>query len=174
MLLCTLKCCGLAAPQTKLCLLGGFPIVGQIAPTGRWPPYERPQKCVPVQDALDRAWEIRKKIIQRVEAVPVSENLIKIREATLEDVQEGSCLGPFSSARKVTDLLACDDWIPTQRFEVVQKSKVRGCDSATTNMINQVTVITEKLQLPVYRHERVGSEKTEDTCAECSAARMGA
>ena len=72
MLLCTLKCCGLAAPQTKLCLLGGFPIVGQIAPTGRWPPYERPQKCVPVQDALDRAWEIRKKIIQRVEAVPVS------------------------------------------------------------------------------------------------------
>ena len=129
-------------------LLGGFPIVGQIAPTGRWPPYyERPQKCVPVQDALDRAWEIRKKIIQRVE-LPVSENLIKIWEATLEDVQEGSCLGPFSSAREVTDLLACDDWIPTQRFEVVQKSKVRGCDSATTNMINQVTVITEKLQLP--------------------------
>ena len=128
-------------------LLGGFPIVGQIAPTGRWPPNERPQKCVPVQDALDRAWEIRKKIIQRVE-LPVSENLIKIWEATLEDVQEGSCLGPFSSAREVTDLLACDDWIPTQRFEVVQKSKVRGCDSATTNMINQVTVITEKLQLP--------------------------
>ena len=34
------------------------------------------------------------------------------------------------------------------RFEVVQKNKVRGCDSATTNMINQVTKITEKLQLP--------------------------
>ena len=40
------------------------------------------------------------------------------------------------------------DWIPTQRFEVVQKNKVRGCDSATTNLINQITVITEKLQLP--------------------------
>ena len=31
---------------------------------------------------------------------------------------------------------------------MVQTNKVRGCDSATTNMINQVTVVTEKLQLP--------------------------
>ena len=57
-------------------------------------------------------------------------------------------MGPFSSEAEVTQLLDCEDWIPTQRFEVVQKNKVRGCDSATTNMINQVTVITEKLQLP--------------------------
>ena len=41
-----------------------------------------------------------------------------------------------------------EDWTPTQLFEVVQKNKVRGCDSATANMINQVTVISEKLQLP--------------------------
>ena len=39
-------------------------------------------------------------------------------------------------------------FLPTQRFEVVQKNKVRGFDSATTHMINQVTVIAEKLQLP--------------------------
>ena len=43
-------------------------------------------------------------------------------------------------------MLKCDDWIPTQRFEVVQKNK--GCDSATKNFINQITQITEKLQLP--------------------------
>ena len=48
----------------------------------------------------------------------------------------------------MTKLLDNDEWIPTQRFEVVQKNKVRGCDSATTNLINQITVITEKLQLP--------------------------
>ena len=66
----------------------------------------------------------------------------------MEDVMEGSSIGPFSSQEEVSAALGEDDWIPTQRFEVVQKNKVRGCDSATTNMINQVIVISEKLQLP--------------------------
>ena len=129
-------------------LLHGFPIVGDIASTGRWPPFEKPQKALPVQHALDRAWEIRKKIVSRVASVPVTENLQKIWDATIEDVQEGSSIGPFRSEAEVTSELGSDDWIPTQRFEVVQKNKVRGCDSATTNLINQITVITEKLQLP--------------------------
>lgn len=129
-------------------LLQGFPIVGPIARSRRWPPFEKPQPAVPVQKALDRAWGIRSKIVARVRGVPVSDNLVKIWDATLEDVAEGSTLGPFSEAQEVTSLLGNDEWIPTQRFEVVQKNKVRGCDSATTNMINQITVITEKLQLP--------------------------
>ncbi|CAL1129875.1 unnamed protein product, partial [Cladocopium goreaui] len=129
-------------------LLHGFPIVGPIAATGRWPPYSKPQKDLPVQAALDRAWALRRKIVSRVKGVPVSENLKKIWQASIEDVEEGSCLGPFSSEAQVSECLGCEDWIPTQRFEVVQKNKVRGCDSATTNMINQVTKITEKLQLP--------------------------
>ena len=129
-------------------LLHGFPIVGPIAPTGRWPPYEKTQKVVPVEEALKRAWDLRRKIVNRVHAVPVTQNLIKIWEASLEDANEGSCLGPFASESEVSKILGCEDWIPTQRFEVVQKNKVRGCDSATTNMINQVTEISEKLQLP--------------------------
>ena len=129
-------------------LLQGFPIVGPIARSRRWPAYEKPQPQLPVQHAVDRAWGIRSKIIARVKGVPVSENLAKIWEATLEDVAEGSTLGPFSSTDEVTQLLGNDEWIPTQRFEVVQKNKVRGCDSATTNLVNQITVITEKLQLP--------------------------
>ena len=129
-------------------LLHGFPIVGPIAPTGRWPPYDKPQKDIPVEDALHRAWDLRRKIINRVHAVQVTVNLTKIWEASLEDVSEGSCLGPFESECEVSKILGCEDWIPTQRFEVVQKNKVRGCDSATTNMINQVTKISEKLQLP--------------------------
>lgn len=128
--------------------LHGFPIVGTIAPTGRWPPYTKPQKALPVQDALKRAWALRRKIISRAHGVPVSDNLRKNWEASIEDVTEGSCLGPFSEEAQVSKILDCEDWIPTQRFEVVQKNKVRGCDSATTNMINQITVITEKPQLP--------------------------
>ena len=93
---------------------------------------------------MDKAWAIRKKISARVQAVPISENLLQIWEATEEDVREGSTLGPFFDL----EVVGTDRWIPTQRFEVVQKNKVRGCDSATTNMMNQITVITEKLQLP--------------------------
>ncbi|CAE7302354.1 unnamed protein product, partial [Symbiodinium sp. CCMP2456] len=69
------------------------------------------------------------------------------RKATMEDVFEGSTVGPFGSEDEVSEFLGCSDWIPTQRFEVVQKNKVRGCDSATSNLINKTAVITEKLQL---------------------------
>lgn len=101
-------------------LLHGFPIVGPIARSQRWPPYEKDQPRVAVASVLERAWEFRQKIIKRVQHVPVSENLSKIWEATMEDVKEGSTLGPFSSTSEVSRFLGCDDWIPTQRFEVVQ------------------------------------------------------
>ena len=69
-------------------------------------------------------------------------------DATIEDVKEISAVGLFVSEKEVTRFLGQDDWIPTQWFEVVQKNKNRGCDSATSNMINPMTKISEKLQLP--------------------------
>ena len=50
----------------------------------------KPQKDIPVQDALDRAWVLRKKIIQRVQSVQISDNLQKIWDASIEDVEEKS------------------------------------------------------------------------------------
>ena len=47
---------------------------------------------------------------------------------------EGSTVGPFGSEDEVSEFLGCSDWIPTQRFEVAQKNKVRGCDSATSEL----------------------------------------
>ena len=67
---------------------------------------------------------------------------------TIDDVKESSSVEPFVSEEEVPRFLGQEDWIPTQRFEVVQKNKVRGCDSATSNMINPMTKISEKLQLP--------------------------
>eukprot|EP00438_Fugacium_kawagutii_P013451 Skav225992 [mRNA] locus=scaffold4003:161449:163482:+ [translate_table: standard] len=129
-------------------MLNGMTIVGPIGRSQRWPPYEKEQKPVEISEVLRRAWALRETIVRRVQGVPVSGNLQKIWDATIEDRDEGSCLGPFFSFDQVSKVVMRDDWIPTQRFEVVQKNKVRGCDSATTNMINQATVITEKLQLP--------------------------
>ena len=129
-------------------LLSGFPIVGPIACSNRWPSYPKDQTVVSLDELKARAWDMRRKIIKRVASLPVSEHLPKLWEATLEDVQDGSCLGPFQEEEEVSKVLGTEEWIPTQRFEVVQKNKVRGCDSATTNLINQATRITEKLQLP--------------------------
>ena len=129
-------------------LMTGFPIVGEISRSGRWPPFDRQQDLVSVEELCNRAWEMRRKIVKRVQGVPVTTNLTKIWEATMEDAQDGSCLGPFFGEEEVTEVVQQTDWVPTQRFEVVQKNKVRGCDSATTNLVNRATVITEKLQLP--------------------------
>ena len=129
-------------------LLNGFPIVGPISKSGRWPAYEKQQTVISIEHALARAWETRAKILKRVRAVPVSDELRSIWKASLEDVADGSCLGPFATEAEVSACVGADDWIPTQRFAVVQKNKVRGCDSATSNLINQITQIVEKLQLP--------------------------
>ena len=101
-------------------LLHGFSIVGPIARSGRWPDYNKVQKVHAVEDALVRAWDLRQKIVARVKAVPVSDNLQKIWDATIEDCQEGSSVGPLASEEEVSEFLSCEDWIPTQRFEVVQ------------------------------------------------------
>ena len=103
---------------------------GAHSMSGRWPHYDKPQKQVSVQSALDQAWALRAKIIDRVRGVPVTDNFKKIWAATLEDME---CLDPFRP-EDVARVFGQEDWIPTQRFEVVQKNKVRGCDSATTNV----------------------------------------
>ena len=68
--------------------------------------------------------------------------------ATVENVQEGSFVGPFGSTEEGTKFLGSWTWSPTQRFAVCQANKVRGCDSATVNFVNVATEIQEKLLLP--------------------------
>ena len=48
---------------------------------------------------------------------------------------------------EVCEVAGDSGWIPMQRFEVVQKNKVRGVDSATSNRINMATVVKEMLEL---------------------------
>ena len=70
-------------------LRSGFPIVGRVEESQRWPPFVKPQGPVPIQEALRRAWEFKKKIFQRCAAVPVNDNLRAIWKSTIEDVEEG-------------------------------------------------------------------------------------
>jgi hypothetical protein len=106
------------------------------------------EEFLPVDALSSRAWEFSDLVIKNVNRCEVTENTEKIWEATLEDVQEGSCVGPMFSVGEVDQFVGTKCWIPTQRFEVVQKNKVRGVDSATVNGVNMATVVTEKIELP--------------------------
>ena len=55
-------------------LLEGFPIVGPIHRSGRWPPYDKAQPALAIGQALERAWEIRAKIIKRVQSPGIRES----------------------------------------------------------------------------------------------------
>jgi len=128
--------------------LHGLPIVGDVARSGRWPELSPKQPEVTVRAIRTRAWEIRARVLSRVAATPLTDHSVAIWDDTLQDVQEGSTVGPFFHHEEVSEFLGDQFWVPTQRFEVVQKNKVRGVDSATINFVNQATVVTEKLCLP--------------------------
>ena len=129
-------------------MINGFSIVGDIKRSFRWPRLPQPDDVLPEQDLVSRAWEFSNKVLRNVKRSEVTENTSKIWEATMEDVREGVTAGPFFSKDEVDKFLGTGNWIPTQRFEVVQKNKVRGVDSATINGINMASRILEKIELP--------------------------
>ena len=129
-------------------LLHGFSIVGPIQRSGRWGLLQAPDEPLSMGELRSRAWEFSQKVIKNVMRCEITEHTAKVWDATMEDVKEGSTLGPFFSEQDVSKFLGTKEWIPTQRFEVVQKNKVRGVDSATVNGVNVATTITEKLELP--------------------------
>ena len=140
-----------ACPDVDLVdqIMAGMPIVGDIASSHRWAADRKPHADHLSVDSLrSRAWEFPSKVLRAIKRAPVTEHSPKVWEATLEDVAEGAAVGPFFEESEVSEFVADDHWIPTQRFEVVQKNKVRGVDSATSNGINMATVVTEKLELP--------------------------
>ena len=125
-------------------IMSGMPIVGDIASSHRWAADRKPHADhLSVSSLRSRAWEFRSKVLRTIKRAPVTKHSPKVWEATL-----GAAVGPFFEESEVSEFVGDDHWIPTQRFEVVQKNKVRGVDSATSNGINMATVVTEKLELP--------------------------
>ena len=129
-------------------MLSGFSIVGSVQRSYRWPKLQELAPELSVPQLESRAWEFSTKVLKNVKRAEVSENTQKIWDSTMEDVAEGVTAGPFFAIEEVNDFAGTDKWIPTQRFEVVQKNKVRGVDSATVNGINMATGISEKIGLP--------------------------
>ena len=130
-------------------LLAGFPIVGRIEESNRWPRFVKPQDPVSIQNALDRAWEFKRKIFKRCATVPVNDNLRAIWKATIDDVAEGYSVGPLPEKRQSPPSL---DPKTGCRLSASRLSKRTKFEAAIvlhlTNLVNRTAVITEKLQLP--------------------------
>ena len=99
-------------------------IVGDVSRSGRWPPLADKVDALPVSALLDRAWEIRSKIIGHSRRASITKDSKKIWEASIKVRDEGSCIGPFWSEEEFSKLLGTEHWVPTQRFGVVHKNKV--------------------------------------------------
>ena len=123
----------------------GLPVIGDILRSGVWRDDPHPA-ALSEADLLHRAWDIRKSVNHKVLKGGVTSNTQQLWDDTLKDLKRGYCLGPFKEDQ-VDIELGTDRWIPTPRFPVEQKDKVRGVDSATESMINGATGISEKLQI---------------------------
>ena len=128
-------------------MLHGFPVIGPVARSGRWARLSAPA-VLSETDLHERAWEFFSKVSGNVERAELTEYSGKVWEATMEDVAEKVTVGPFFLEAEVSSFVGTKVWVPTQRFEVVQKNKVRGVDSATSNGVNMATEVQEKLDLP--------------------------
>ena len=136
----------------------GIPIIGPIARSGRWVPRER-EEFLSEAELCERAWEIKNKIIEKVEKRGVQPLSKWLWEDMENDLKDGSAIGPFDQ-KEVDRFFDSDVWIPTPRFgieqvskvvdedgEVIDKIKNRGVDSATENEINNAAQVTENIKL---------------------------
>ena len=104
-------------------LVQGFQIIGPRQRSLRWGRLQSQEDFIPEEALRARAWEFSQKVVRNIQKGEVTENTAKIWESTMEDVAEGTSVGPFFVKEEVDKFLHTSDWIPTQRFEVVQKNK---------------------------------------------------
>ena len=130
----------------------GLPIIGRVHRSGRWPALTRVEAPDLTEEALkEKAWEIQKRIARRVAKSRELRIQQQLWADMMKDRSRGQCVGPFHAHQEVDRFVGTSRWIPTERFGVEQKGKIRGVDNAaaaTGSELNAATVATEKLQLP--------------------------
>jgi hypothetical protein len=129
-------------------LYHGFKIIGEVEMSRVWSPFSTAgDEKLTQQQLEDRAWDFRRRTVQGVLKRGLDEHSKKIWDDTIEEVKAGFTVGPFFKDKEVQDFVNSEAWIPTPRFAVVQKEKVRGVDGATSSGVNLATIVSEKLQL---------------------------
>ena len=102
---------------------------------------------ISIKELSDRAWEIRKKVNDALFRMSDVAHRNKLWKSALADISSGASAGPFFDEGKVSEVVGSDARVPTARFPVVQREKVRGVDAARMSKVNAATAVSEKLAL---------------------------
>ena len=100
---------------------------------------------------------------------------------SLEESKAGWLVGPLYTEEDVSNYLGAKHWVPTRRFPLHQKSKVRVIDDCKESGINDALKTTEKLNLMdaealavLLSHiSEVSSKKTVDVSLQCRSSFTG-
>ena len=132
-------------------LVQGFPLMGPIQESDCWPKLDpsHPPELLEA-DLHIRAWDIRKKVIDKVRREKGGGFAAEVWMDSLSDVDKGFASGPFYHIDQLSEKLGTEHWIPMPRFGIKQGTKVRAVDdaSASGSGANSWSSMTEKLQVP--------------------------
>ena len=115
-------------------LVQGFPLMGPIQESDCWPKLDPSHPLELLEAHLHtRAWDIRKKVIDKVRREKGGGLAAEVWKDSLSDVDKGFALGPFYHFEQLNEKLGTEQWIPMPRFGIKQGSKVRVVDDASVS-----------------------------------------
>ena len=133
--------------ECALDLACGMRCVGDVPPSGWWPPQETPAELC-IEDLDHDSWHdrIERQVTAEAEGADAeaAEELRVVAKKTADEVERALMRGPFTRA-EMDAAYGRGRWRAMRRFGVHQKGKVRPCDNAKTSLHNACTSRHEKL-----------------------------
>ena len=126
-------------------LVFGFRVIGEIPDSGLFAAGGQPYRS-DLFETLDENAQWASKLIDRCSRNPeLSDDDVNVWKKTMEEVEDGLMMGPFTRAHLDDKVFGYGKWRPMARFSVWQKGKLRACDDARRSLHNNITCTTESL-----------------------------
>eukprot|EP00971_Amphidinium_carterae_P325467 6455736-Amphidinium_carterae.1 len=108
-------------------------VLGDIPSTGVFKPLVRPA-TLRAEDLRKHGVWMRRSTLSRS---PSSDQVMagELWAETMHEVERGHLRGPFNQ-HEVEEILGTSDWVPSLRFGVRQKDKLRPVDDMTRSVVN--------------------------------------
>ena len=134
-------------PDTSLAedIAKGFDVVGVTPKSGVFQRKLKPA-LIGVSELANNAEVTRRALASSRQHVD-DEAVLSVWKQTLEEAERGWLTGPFYDIDQVSAEVGSSKWVPTRRFPLQQKSKVRVIDDCKESGINDALKTNEKLNL---------------------------
>ena len=133
-------------------LCNGFRLVGDLSPSGQFPPQWKPAVLGIEQLRQTAVWAQRAVVGSCKRVLEDSEIAAAVWQETMEQAAEDKrwVRGPFSS-EEITAKHG-KHWIPSRRFGVRQSGKIRSVDDFSQFLVNSTVTCHEKIDLEGIDH----------------------